>query len=463
MRRRIALAVVTLMVAPALVAWAAAQTSTERLVAGEQKVVKPGYAVGDIAIANPGVCDFRVVSGRREVMLIANGPGFTTLTIWDQRSVKRDEIAIEVVSREFAKLEADLLELLRPYPGVAVKPLGNRIVLTGTVSSADELEKVNMVASVVGALVMVTAPAADADTAPVAVPVQTPAQVAVPTQTPPPADPPPPLPRVIPDPTPPPPVRRPVGETPPAVALPPGTVATPTTVPTAPPAVATVPEVALPPPPALPAAAPAAVPAPSEPAVDYLIEVFESPSNAPPPEVSGPQGKRLFVGQLTAVAGHEVRQLIDVPMPGTNSSQMRSLSIGVTPTIGADLIQTAVVVDTNLPIGSYDQTKDPVWLRCTVNFTGRSAQTRFLYESELARTAEPAFAPPSVGGEPGTGAKAADAAVAAGQAAAARHIPGASNVPSVGAIVSTGGDTRPKARPTVLLIAITPTLARRGP
>ena len=493
MRYRIARVVVTaVVVALAWPMWA--QTRSERLVAGEQKTFNPAYAVGDIAIANPAVCDFRVVSGRREVMLVAVRPGFTTLTIWDQRGTKRDEVAIEIVSREFARILADMTELLRPYPDVVIKPLGDRAVLIGTVNTPDELQTVKTLANAAGNLICtVTLRRAVAPTVESPAPVSVPAPLPVPppathTFT---ADAPPQLPPPVPtvtyDPEPPAPVRRTPVTMPAPVSLgtlPPPPATTPQPVGAMPPPAAppvAVPAAATPPPPNISPAPPSAPsvsprppvqplptpsPAPSPAAdwstpagsdtVEYLVELYESPASAPPPEVAGPKGKRLYIGRLRSDPGVEVRQLITLA-GGTSANALRGLSIGLTPSLVNNAIHTAVIVDTNLPVGKYDQ-KNPVWIRCALAFTGRPGQTRFISEVELARSAAPVAPPASPGTSQGNAGRVAGQVIDTGAAVAGVSIP------SFGGLLgSSQSPSQPKARQTTLLIVVTPSIPKQRP
>jgi len=444
MRLRIVLAVLVGVLA---LAWPVqAQTRSERLVIGEQRTFKPGYAVGDIAISNPSVCDYRVMSGRREVMLIANGEGFTTLTVWDQRSVKRDEVGIEVVSREYAKLMGDLADLLRPYPGITIKRLGSRIVLAGTVGSAGELENVKTIASAVDNLVLTVTVRGDA-----AAPDRPAPDAATPETS-----------RAVPHPAPPPPARRPAPNAPEPVPLRPAPPAQAAPIPQATPSTAVaVPAPAAPPPPNVTTGTGARTAPPANldvpvgtGSIEYLVEIYESPSSAPPPEAVGPQGTRLYMARLRTGVGREVRQFVNVG-PKT-AKPPRGISLGLTPRVQGSDIQTVAVVDTNLPVGPYEQKQDPVWLRCTVNFTVSAGQTRFVNEQELASSATPTGAPPSESSGSGTGAKVADVAVGVGQGIATANVPGASYIPSFGGIFGGGGSGQPKARKTMLLIVLTP-------
>lgn len=452
--------VLTLVLSPVF-----AQAPPERLVVGEQKTFKPGYAVGDIAISNPSVCDFRVVSGRREVMLIANGQGVATLTVWDQRGVKRDEIAIEVLSREFAKILADLTDLLQPYPEVSVKPLGNRAAVTGTVNTQEELQNVRAFAGAIGAVCTVTLKAAPAAAMPGPAVVTAPAQAA--------AAAPPAVPTIVRDPEPPPTIKRapatlqtpapvPLGAPPAPVAVPvkPETAAPPA----APPEAVRVPAPAAPPPnvsvaqPELQPGAPvppAATPAPNAPAgagaIDYAVELYETPVSAPPPEVAGPQGRKLYSGRLRTDPDIEVRHLVSFgPNATGGAAAQQGFSIGLVPSLKGTAIQTSLTVDTNLPIGQYDQSKNPIWIRATLTFSSRSGQTRYVLEAELAKTARPAMGAPQPSAAPGAGSKVGGYVLDAGAAAAGLPAPQARG----------GGSQAPRPRSTQFVLVITPSIVR---
>jgi hypothetical protein len=61
--------------------------------------------------------------------------------------------------------------------------------------------------------------------------------------------------------------------------------------------------------------------------VEWAVEIYESPTSAPPPDVAGPQGKKLYAGTLRAPLGQELRQFIPVGNQGKNASQVRGISI----------------------------------------------------------------------------------------------------------------------------------------
>jgi Flp pilus assembly secretin CpaC len=88
------------------------------LLVGDQSVLEPGFAVGDIAVADPAIADYRVRPGRRAVLLLGKGSGHTKLILWHQDNKTRAEVELIVQTREEAEAENKLRVLLRDYPSV---------------------------------------------------------------------------------------------------------------------------------------------------------------------------------------------------------------------------------------------------------------------------------------------------------------------------------------------------------
>jgi len=357
----------------------------ERLTQGEQRSLRPGYAVGDIAIADPKVCDFRVLAQRREILLVSQGPGSTTLTLWDQAGVKRDEISIEVRSREFMRLFNDLTELVKPFPGVTVKALGERLVLSGTVATDAELATVRKLAEATGDVLCVVT-----STSGGAAPVELP--------------------------------RLPVDLAPP----PTGTVAAQV--------------------------------------VEYSIDIYESPVSAPPPDIAGPQGRKLHTLTLRTPIGTPAQQLfVAEPSPPAKEkdkqkeaapAQPAGINISLTPeeVAGPD-IRSRMVVTTNLPLGSFEQKGTPVWIRAQVPVVGRAGTPVYVTELQLATSAESTvFVPWSSGSSKaqamaGAGVNAGSTAMTTMTGSAGAYLPG------LGGLFGGGGGQ--KMRPTVLVLVVT--------
>jgi hypothetical protein len=143
---RRALVAVALLVLSAGLAAQEPVTEEKTVFVAAQQSFTPGFAVGDIAIAEPEIADFKVLRGRKELLLYGKTPGTTTLIIWDQRRVKRAVITINVVTRESVQAEKDLNELVADFPDVKVRRLKGQLVLTGTVDNASDLEALQKIA-----------------------------------------------------------------------------------------------------------------------------------------------------------------------------------------------------------------------------------------------------------------------------------------------------------------------------
>jgi hypothetical protein len=119
---------------------------------GEQQTFTPGYPMGDVQVLNPDVANFsKIVEPRRELMLVGKAKGETTVIIWDQKHVKRHELHIIVRSRDDMKQESDLKDLLKDFPTVQVRRLGEQLVVSGTVSTQSDFDAIGRIANVANA------------------------------------------------------------------------------------------------------------------------------------------------------------------------------------------------------------------------------------------------------------------------------------------------------------------------
>ena len=135
----LAAAISLLTAAGALAQPAAGEGREVQVLVGDQQVLEPGFAVGDIAIGDPNVADFRVRPGRKSVLLLGKGSGRTKLICWDQTGKGRTEFTVIVQTREQAQAESKLRTLLRDLPSVKVERVEGDLVVSGTVSSEDDL------------------------------------------------------------------------------------------------------------------------------------------------------------------------------------------------------------------------------------------------------------------------------------------------------------------------------------
>jgi len=127
------------------------QTLDKTVYLNEQESFTPGYLIGDIAIGSPAIADFKVLAGRREILLFGKKAGKTTLTIWDQQRIKRHEVNIAVADRKRDDTEKELRDLLKSYPGLQVATLNGALVITGTVTTQADRDAVEKLAGAAAA------------------------------------------------------------------------------------------------------------------------------------------------------------------------------------------------------------------------------------------------------------------------------------------------------------------------
>jgi hypothetical protein len=128
---------------------AAAQVEREQLTVyvSEIQTLTPGFAMGNIVLADPKIAGYEPTAGRRELMIRGKKVGTTTLNIWDQKGALRRELTLVVTTREAASAEGDLKALLKDYPSVEVQRLGGGLIVTGAVSSKDDLTAIEKIAA----------------------------------------------------------------------------------------------------------------------------------------------------------------------------------------------------------------------------------------------------------------------------------------------------------------------------
>ncbi|OFW22111.1 MAG: hypothetical protein A3G21_19170 [Acidobacteria bacterium RIFCSPLOWO2_12_FULL_66_21] len=415
-RMTLFLLIVAVSLLPSAASAQPAQTA-ETLATGEQKSLTPGYAIGDIAIGNSRVADFKVMAGRRELLLFGRADGQTTLTIWDQRRVKRHEITITVHPPIDPQIERDLKALLQDFPSVEVRTLAGAPVLAGAVSSKDDLAAVEKIAAAakVRSLVRFVPPS-------------------------------------------------PVGGG--------GTTATPTM---------PQPSTAAPPKPGPPTAGPpnvrlagdpaAPVPAPvpvtkldTGPQVEYEIELLEASSRFRSGSYATgvePSGRRLYIGKMTTpigadgeifIGGKAVTGKDPKVKGGTQVEQGIRLTLRPQMPDKAGRFKTAILVQTNLPIGS-DVYDPDTWRRARWEFNAVSGEPFGITGADLLAVA----ALPSGGGS-------AVGSVTQGASKASR-IPGVSSLPGVSSVPVFGslfGSSSYKQKQTQLLVIIRPRVVPPG-
>lgn len=406
---------------------------------GEQKTFEPGYAVGDIAIGDPKIADYRVLGAdRKTLILLGKGLGVTTLQIWDQQRRSRHEVSITVVRAESEALEAQLVALLRDFPAVEIRRLAASLVLAGSVSSKEDLTAIEKIASAakISSVVRYVPPT----------PLPAPAPVA---QAAPPVT-------VIGEPKTVPPT--------PAAASP---AAASRVAPLATPAPAAVsapgPEAAL----RAPAGAPPApAPVPGG-AVVYEIELLEASMRFRTGSYATgiePSGRRIYAGVVQAPQGQTSQVFIGGPAlvgaPGTAkkgapAEKSKTVETGIRlyltpePPDASGKFRSRIMVETNLPFGS-DLYDPEAWRRARLEFSGKSGEPFAITGTDL-------LASPDISTVDSSRLGAATSGAGRIGSLPGVDVPGLRSVPIFGSLF---GSRQYRSRTTQLLVILRPVVQR---
>ncbi|MFV0358674.1 type II and III secretion system protein family protein [Tropicimonas sp.] len=101
-------------------------------------VVETDAAFAELSIANPGIADISTLS-ERSIYVLGKAPGRTTLTLLAPDGTLITNVEVQVTA-DVGELKERLREIL-PREGIEVRPANDGIVLSGTVSSAEALDR----------------------------------------------------------------------------------------------------------------------------------------------------------------------------------------------------------------------------------------------------------------------------------------------------------------------------------
>ena len=110
----------------------------QNLLKGSSSTIDVDYEIGDVAIADPKVCDYVIGKSRKQVYLNPREAGRTTLTMWDAGGTKRDEVPITVFTTTVSEVLKQAKDQFGSLEGIGIELKGNRIVLKGEVIDPED-------------------------------------------------------------------------------------------------------------------------------------------------------------------------------------------------------------------------------------------------------------------------------------------------------------------------------------
>lgn len=121
----------------------AGDTQSVTLMVGRSAVLDTGSPISRVSLTSAEIADAMVTSPS-QVLINGKMPGTISLFVWDRGgSLKRYEV---VVQRDLARLSEQLTQLF-PGEGISAISNGKSVVLSGTVSHKDIVERASMVAA----------------------------------------------------------------------------------------------------------------------------------------------------------------------------------------------------------------------------------------------------------------------------------------------------------------------------
>jgi pilus assembly protein CpaC len=123
------------------------QPAAEVVTVGGQTLIRVDFAIGRTALGNEAVADFRVLSSRREVLVMGRAPGQTTLTLWDQDDILQREITLRVrpSSGTAKQIIDELKQLIGGIEGLDYREVGGTVWLEGEVLTERDMDRIDRV------------------------------------------------------------------------------------------------------------------------------------------------------------------------------------------------------------------------------------------------------------------------------------------------------------------------------
>ncbi len=125
---------------------ATAGSKVHIMMKGQSKTIQLNYEIGDIAVADPDVCDYLVGQDRRSIYINGKAGGETTLTVWDVKSAQRDEVEVRVMTRTLKDVLDRARNAFGDLNGVRVDIREGRVEIGGRVSWPEDFKQIESMA-----------------------------------------------------------------------------------------------------------------------------------------------------------------------------------------------------------------------------------------------------------------------------------------------------------------------------
>lgn len=119
-----------------------AELPPQVLMKGQSSTLVVDYDIGDVAVADPSVCDFLVGKDRRSFYINARGGGETIVTLWDVSGTKREEVLVRVVTTTLKEALEKAKQEFSDLTGVSVEVRGGHVEVSGEVVEPEDFQRI---------------------------------------------------------------------------------------------------------------------------------------------------------------------------------------------------------------------------------------------------------------------------------------------------------------------------------
>jgi pilus assembly protein CpaC len=120
--------------------------SEEKSLAVGENFTVPANDVKQYSEGTPGIVDVKLTPDNTKFVIVGQKPGSTTL-LFIKNDGSQFTWVFNVFSKDPQQVERELRQLLEPYPGVRVRRVGPRLFIEGGVSSEQEAERIQQIAT----------------------------------------------------------------------------------------------------------------------------------------------------------------------------------------------------------------------------------------------------------------------------------------------------------------------------
>lgn len=113
-----------------------------------EKIIKLDFVPNTlIKVANEQIVNYQVSQQKKEIMLVGQKPGDTTMTVRDAAGDIKARYLIKVTSSDQTKVVGQLKELLKDIEGIEIGIKGDRVYVGGQIAVPSDIGRINIVLS----------------------------------------------------------------------------------------------------------------------------------------------------------------------------------------------------------------------------------------------------------------------------------------------------------------------------